>query len=123
MVREAESHAEEDKKRRESVEMRNTADQLAFSTEKLLDEHDAILSDDVKDPVKESLATLTEALKGTDNDEAVKAAMDDLNTKAAAMGQAVYAAAQQNQEASAPTEESDQADDVVDAEIVDDEKK
>ena len=132
MVREAESHAAEDKRRRESVEMRNTADGLAFSTEKLLDEHDAILAEDIKNPVKDAVATLKEALKGTDNDEEVKAAMDDLNQKAAAMGQAVYAAAQQRQSESAdaasqPASEGDNAgtndgDDVVDAEIVDDDK-
>ena len=127
MVREAESHAAEDKKRRETVEMRNTADSLAFSTEKLLDEHDAILTDDVKNPVKESLATLKEALKGTDNDDEVKAAMDDLNSKAAAMGQAVYAAAQAR-EAETPSGDagsqsgSPDGDDVVDAEIVDEDK-
>ncbi|MDR0285270.1 MAG: Hsp70 family protein, partial [Propionibacteriaceae bacterium] len=126
MVREAESHAAEDKKRRESVEMRNTADSLAFSTEKLLDEHDAILSDDIKTPVKEALDKLKEALKGTDNDDEVKAAMDDLNTKASAMGQAVYAAAQaREQEAAAQDSPAGPAagdDDVVDAEIVDEDK-
>ncbi|MCL2736860.1 MAG: molecular chaperone DnaK [Propionibacteriaceae bacterium] len=126
MVREAESHAAEDKRRRESVEMRNTADSLAFSTEKLLDEHDAILTDDVKNPVKEAVATLKEALKGTDNDEEVKAAMEDLNTKAAAMGQAVYAAAQARDEQATTEEGSAQSagadDDVVDAEIIDEDK-
>ncbi|MDR0847665.1 MAG: molecular chaperone DnaK [Propionibacteriaceae bacterium] len=123
MVREAESHAEEDKKRRESVELRNTADTLAFSTEKLLDEHDAILTDDVKNPVKEAVATLKEALKGTDNDEEVKTALDDLNTKAAAMGQAVYAAAQaRDAEQAASESTSAPEDDVVDAEIVDEDK-
>ncbi len=129
MVREAEANAAEDKRRRESVEMRNTADTLAFSTEKLLDENDAILTDEVKNPVKEAVAALKEALKGTDNDEAVKAAMDDLNQKASAMGQAVYAAAQAreaNQGAGESSGEgatgSEGADDVVDAEIVDDDK-
>ncbi len=77
----------------------------------------------------ESLAKLKEALAGDDND-AVKAAMDDLNTKASAMGQAMYAAAQAKQqadEAEAPTAGAEDAssspadDDVVDAEIVDDE--
>ncbi|MCL1922874.1 MAG: molecular chaperone DnaK [Propionibacteriaceae bacterium] len=124
MMAEAESHAEEDKKRRESVEMRNTADGLAFSTEKLLDEHDEILDDEVKNPVKEAVAALKEALEGTDNDDAVKAAMEDLNTKAAAMGQAVYAAAQAREAEEGASEgnessETSSDDDVVDAEIVD----
>jgi len=132
MVRDAEAHAAEDKRRHDSVELRNTADGLAFSTEKLLDEHDAILSDEVKTPVKDALAKLKEALKGTDNDDEVKAAMDDLNQKATAMGQAVYAAAQQRQ-ADQPGDAStgsaagstgpDDGDDVVDAEIVDDDNK
>jgi len=128
MVREAEANAAEDKKRRESVEMRNTADNLAFSTEKLLDEHDAILTDDVKIPVKDALTRLQEALKGTDNDDEVKAAMEDLNQKASAMGQAVYAAAQAR-DAEQPADggasdapSGNDGDDVVDAEIVDEDK-
>ncbi|GAA1390189.1 molecular chaperone DnaK [Luteococcus peritonei] len=133
MVKEAEAHAEEDKKRREAVEMRNEADALAFRTEKLLADNAENIGEDVKAPVQESLDKLKEALKGTDNDDEVKAAMDDLNQKASAMGQAMYAAAQAQQQAGqAPTEdapEGEQAsstssdDDVVDAEIVDEEKK
>lgn len=132
MMKDAEAHAEEDKKRRESVEMRNEADSLAFRTEKLLKDNEESIGDDVKAPVQEALDTLKEALKGTDNDEDVKAAMNDLNDKASAMGQAMYAAAQAAQGGSgddqAYTSEdapaSDDAagdDDVVDAEIVDDE--
>ena len=130
MVREAESHAEEDRKRRESVDMRNEGDALVFRTEKLLNENADSIGEEVKAPVAEAVDKLKEALKGEDND-AVKAAIDDLNTKAAAMGQAMYAAAQAKAEASQQqtsegesTEQSgDNAqDDVVDAEIVDDEE-
>jgi len=127
MVREAEAHAEEDHKRRAAVEMRNEADALAFRTEKLLAENAEMLTDDVKAPVTEALEKLKETLKGEDND-AVKAAMDDLNTKASAMGQAMYAAAQakQQQEAAAasgtPGQGTGSDDDVVEAEIVDDDK-
>ena len=129
MVREAESHAEEDRKRRESVDMRNEGDALVFRTEKLLNENADSIGEEVKAPVAEAVDKLKEALKGEDND-AVKAAIDDLNTKAAAMGQAMYAAAQAKAEASqqqaAEGESSSQSgdsaqDDVVDAEIVDDE--
>ena len=135
MVKEAETHAEEDRKRREAVEMRNDADALAFRTEKLLNDNEDSIPEDVKTPVVEALDKLKETLKGTDNDDEVKAAMDDLNTKASAMGQAVYAAqAAQQQAASEPTgdapegetTESTEApaeDDVVDAEIVDEDKK
>ncbi|MDR1807169.1 MAG: molecular chaperone DnaK [Propionibacteriaceae bacterium] len=128
MIKEAESRAEEDKKRRESVELRNEADALAFRTEKLLEEHDAILSDEIKTPVKEAVEKLKEALKGTDNDAEVKDAMEALNKTAATMGQAVYAAAQakQQEEAAAQSSAEDAPagadDDVVDAEIVDEDK-
>ncbi len=127
MVRDAEEYAEADRKRRESVEMRNEGDGLAFRTEKLLAEHDATLTDEQKAPVKEALATLTEALKGTENDDAVKAAIADLNEKVSAIGQAVYAAAQA-QQAAADGPAGDVTnpggdDDVVDAEIVDDDPK
>ncbi|MBB1496068.1 molecular chaperone DnaK [Propioniciclava sp. MC1595] len=131
MMKDAEAHAEEDKKRRESVEMRNEADSLAFRTEKLLKDNEESIGDDVKAPVQEALDTLKEALKGTDNDEDVKAAMNDLNDKASAMGQAMYAAAQAAQGGSgddqaytsedAPASDAAGDDDVVDAEIVDDE--
>ena len=122
MMRDAESHAEEDKARRESVELRNQADSFAFATEKTLKENDEQIPAEVKTPVEEALATLKSALTGTD-DEAVKKALDDLNEKSSAMGQAVYAAAQAaQQQASAPAAEPGSDDDVVEAEIVDDEK-
>lgn len=129
MVKDAEAHEEADRKRRESVEMRNEADGLAFRTEKLLDENADKIPENVKTPVTEALGTLKEALKGTDNDDAVKAAMDDLNQKASAMGQAVYQASQAEQQAAAqasqegPSDSFSADDDVVDAEIVDDEDK
>jgi molecular chaperone DnaK len=126
MVKEAEAHAEEDHQRRLAVEMRNEADALAFRTEKLLADNAETIPEDTKVPVVEALEVLKEALKTDDND-AVKAAMDDLNTKAGAMGQAMYAAAQakQQSEESQATGDSAQAadDDVVDAEIVDEDGK
>ncbi|HML52303.1 MAG TPA: molecular chaperone DnaK [Propionicimonas sp.] len=127
MVKDAEAHAEDDRKRRETVEMRNEADALAFRTEKLLADNAETLTEDVKAPVEEALTTLKEALAGDDND-AVKTAMDDVNTKAATMGQAVYAAAQAQQEAEASatgeaTGDAGSDDDVVDAEIVDEDGK
>ncbi len=130
MMKDAEAHAEEDRIRREAVEMRNEADGLAFRTEKLLKENEETIGDDVKAPVVEALDKLKEALKGTDNDDEVKSAMADLNEKASAMGQAMYAAAQAQQADSQAYTSEDSADaqsapagddDVVDAEIVDDE--
>jgi molecular chaperone DnaK len=132
MVKEAESHAEEDRKRREAVELRNEADNLVFRTEKLISENADKITDDVKAPVEEAIAEVKTALEGTD-DDAVKAAVEKLNTTSAALGQAMYAAAQASQSApSEAGEPSDSADtngqsgsadsadeDVVDAEIVD----
>ncbi|MGX8775759.1 molecular chaperone DnaK [Propionibacterium freudenreichii] len=122
MVKDAEAHAEEDKKRREAVEMRNQADSLAFRTEQLLADNAATIGDDVKAPVVEALDKLKEALKGTGNDDQVKALMEELNEKTSVMGQAVYAASQaQAQGPASPSEqETSSDDDVVDAEIVDD---
>ena len=132
MVKEAEAHAEEDRKRREAVELRNEADNLVFRTEKLISENSDKITDDVKAPVEEAIAEVKTALEGTD-DDAVKAAVEKLNTTSAALGQAMYAAAQASQsapsEAGSPSDnaegngssgETDSADeDVVDAEIVD----
>ena len=131
MVQEAEAHAEEDRKRREAVELRNDADNLVFRTEKLISENADKITDDVKAPVEEALAEVKTALEGTD-DDAVKSAVEKLNTTSAALGQAMYAAAQAAQqapsEAGAPSDSAETNgssstsadDDVVDAEIVDD---
>jgi molecular chaperone DnaK len=132
MVKEAESHAEEDRKRREAVELRNEADNLVFRTEKLLSENADKIGDDVKKPVEEAIAEVKSALEGEDN-ERVKAAVDKLNSTSAQLGQAMYAAAQaaQQQAPSEAGEPSDHAEsngastsdeDVVDAEIVDDDQ-
>jgi len=128
MVQEAEAHAEEDRKRREGVELRNEADNLVFRTEKLISENADKITDDVKTPVEEAIAEVKTALEGTD-DEAVKTAVDKLNTTSAALGQAMYAAAAAQQAPTEAGEPSDNAesngnsraaeDDVVDAEIVD----
>ena len=128
MVAEAEAHAEEDRQRREGVELRNEADNLVFRTEKLLSENEDKITDDVRTPVQDAIVEVKSALEGDDND-AVKAAVEKLNTTSAALGQAMYAAAQAAQTpsedgAGAPTDGPSAGtpadDDVVDAEIVDD---
>ncbi|MBO0812606.1 MAG: molecular chaperone DnaK [Microlunatus sp.] len=130
MVKEAEAHAEEDRKRREGVELRNEADNLVFRTEKLISENADKITDDTKKPVEEAIAEVKSALEGDDNDK-VKAAVEKLNTTSAALGQAMYAAAQQSQASEGASTDgqtsgdgagSTAEDDVVDAEIVDDEK-
>jgi molecular chaperone DnaK len=133
MVKEAEAHAEEDRKRREAVELRNEADNLVFRTEKLLSENADKINDDVKKPVEEAIAEVKSALEGEDDDR-VKAAVEKLNTTSAQLGQAMYAAAQAAQEqapseAGEPSEHAESngessasEEDVVDAEIVDDDQ-
>ena len=125
-VKDAEAHAEEDRKRREAVDTKNEGEALVFRTEKLLKDNADKIGEDTKGPVEESLKELKTALEG-DDIEAIKAGMEKLNTTSAAMGQAMYAAAQaqaaQDQSGAAEGGTSGSAgdDDVVDAEIVDDE--
>ncbi|MHA6623933.1 molecular chaperone DnaK [Pseudonocardia sichuanensis] len=126
MMREAEQHAEEDKKRREEAEVRNQAESLVYQTEKFVKENDEKLPSDVKDSVNSALGEAQSALKGTDTD-AIKAAMEKLATESQKMGSALYQ--QPGAEGAAPggdagqqQAQQDNADDVVDAEIVDEEK-
>jgi molecular chaperone DnaK len=130
MMREAEQHAEEDKKRREEAEVRNQAESLVYQTEKFVKENDEKLPSDVKDSVNGALGEAQTALKGTDTD-AIKAAMEKLATESQKMGSALYQ--QPGAEGAAGANPGDTgaaggqqagggADDVVDAEIVDEEK-
>lgn len=122
MVKEAEARAEEDKQRREAVELRNEAEAAVFRTEKLLSDNGEQLPEDVKTPVTEAVAKLKEALEADDT-EKIKAAMTELNEKASAMGQAMYAAAQAAAAQQANAEAPAAGEEVIDAEIVDDEDK
>ncbi|WP_136191920.1 molecular chaperone DnaK [Actinomyces procaprae] len=123
MVKEAEAHAEEDKKRREEAETRNMAEQQAYSIEKLLKENKDKLPQDVSAEVSAAVDELKKALEGTDI-EPVKAAQEKLNEVSQKIGQALYASEQAAQAADAgasQAQSSSEDDDVVDAEIVDDE--
>ena len=123
MVREAEEHAEEDKKRREAAEVRNNSEQLAYSIDKLIKENEDKLPDDVKTEVQADVDALKAALAG-DDDEAVKTAFDKLNESQTKLGEAIYAASQADAAGDASPEGAEpqaEDDDVVDAEIVDDE--
>ena len=121
MVADAEAHAEEDLRRREAAEVRNNADTLVYQTEKLLDEQADAVSDDEKQSIKSKLDDLRKALEGTDT-EAIKSATEALMTASQEFGQRLYEAAaaadRQADTASASTDATD--DDVVEAEIVDD---
>jgi molecular chaperone DnaK len=124
MMREAEQHAEEDRKRREEAEVRNQAETLVYQTEKFVKENDEKLPSDVKDAVNGALGEVQTALKGTDT-AAIKSAMEKLATESQRMGAALYQ--QPGAEGAAPgggagATDGQPADDVVDAEIVDEEK-
>jgi molecular chaperone DnaK len=125
MVKEAEAHAAEDHKRREEAEVRNTGEQLAYSTEKLLKEHDEKLPEDVKTEVKGAVDELKTALEGTDT-SVVKEKTEKLSSVAQKIGEAIYAAGAAESaaaESPAPDAGSPASDeDVVDAEIVDEEE-
>lgn len=128
MVKDAEQYAEEDRKRREAVETRNQAETLAHTTERFLAENGDKVGEDLRAEVQADVDALNEALKGDDT-EAIEAAAVKLGETSQKMGQAMYeAAAAEAAAASAGEADSagdggaaDEGDEVVDAEIVDDE--
>ncbi|HEY9493710.1 MAG TPA: molecular chaperone DnaK [Intrasporangium sp.] len=141
MVKDAEAHAEEDRQRREQAEVKNQAEQLVFSTETFLKESGEKVPADVKKPVDEALADLKGAVaEGSEASvEDIKAKIETLNTTSQAMGQAVYAAESASAASSGSAGAEDASagasadgsggsrgsagsdDDVVDAEVIDDE--
>ena len=117
MVREAEEHAEEDKKRREAAEARNNAEQLAYSVEKILKDNDEKLPEDVKSEVQADVDALKSALAG-DDDEAIQKASDTLAASQTKLGEALYQSGEEAPaEGEAPADDSDET--IVDAEVVD----
>ncbi|MET3962212.1 molecular chaperone DnaK [Marmoricola sp. OAE513] len=129
MVRDAEQYAEEDAKRREAVEVRNQADSLVYSTEKFVSENDDKLPEDVKTEVTADVDALKALLADENPDDAVadsiKAAITKLGESSQKMGAALYAANEGEGEG-APAEGAESADgddDVVDAEIVDEDEQ
>jgi molecular chaperone DnaK len=118
MVREAEEHAAEDKKRREEQEDRNTGEQLVYQIEKLIKDNDEKLPEDVKSDVQADVDALKTALAGDDID-AVKAAITKLSESQQKLGEAIYSAAQTEE---APAGENASNEDVVDAEVVDEDE-
>lgn len=118
MVKDAEEHAEQDKARREAAETRNQAETSAYSIEKLIKENGDKLPEDVKTEVQGDVDAVKAALEG-DDDDAVKAAFEKLQQSQTKLGEAIYASAQA-EAANAESAGSDD-DDVVDAEVIDDE--
>jgi molecular chaperone DnaK len=128
MVKDAEAHAEEDKKRKAAVEAKNHAEALVHSTEKALSEHGSKIGDADRTAIENAMADLKEALKGDDADT-IQQKTNTLAQASMKLGEAMYKQQQEAQEAapgapgSAAGEKKDE--DVVDAEFteVDDDKK
>jgi molecular chaperone DnaK len=128
MIRDAEQYADEDRKRKEAVELRNQADSAVYSTEKFLSENADKIPSDVKSEVEADIAEAKKALEGDDTD-AISAAAAKLATSSQKMGAAMYENASAEGAAAGPdaasagsagsTGTSDTDEDVVDAEIVD----
>jgi molecular chaperone DnaK len=126
MIKDAEQYAEEDRRRKEAVETRNQADGVVYATEKFLSENGDKVPDDVKTEVQADVDALKQALESTEDDaehgDAIKAALDKLNESSQKMGAAMYAAGEADAAAAGgSTGTGDTDEDVVDAEIVDDE--
>ena len=123
MVKDAEAHADEDKKRREEQEVRNSAESMVYQTRKFLEENEEKVTEETKTKVTEASDAVDEALKG-DDIEAVKDSVEKLSAESQEMGKSIYEAEAENAEGAEGAEgaASGSADeDVVDAEVVDDE--
>ncbi|MQS16877.1 molecular chaperone DnaK [Streptomyces kaniharaensis] len=123
MVHEAEQHAEEDRQRKEAAETRNTAEQLVYSTEAFLRDNQDKVPGDVRGEVETAVAELKEKLKGEDG-AAIREASDRLARVSQKLGQAIYGQASAGGDGTGPSGGPGAAADeeVVDAEIVDDER-
>ena len=119
MMRDAEAHADEDRQRREEVEIRNTGESLVYSTEKFIKENEDKLPEDTRGEVESALAELKTTLEGNDMD-AIKAATEKAATASQALGAAMYAQNASAGSAEEPEFVDDEA--VVDAEIVDEDE-
>ncbi|AKV59602.1 molecular chaperone DnaK [Corynebacterium riegelii] len=118
MIKDAETHADEDKKRREEQETRNNAETAAYQTRKFMDENTDKLPEDIRTRVAEAADAVDEALKGDDLD-AIKSAVEKLNTESQELGKALYEA-EANAGATAGEAGANADDNVVDAEVVED---
>jgi molecular chaperone DnaK len=120
MMKEAEQYAEDDKKRRDEVEVKNQGEGLVYQTERFLAENGDKVSEEARTEVEEKLGALRAVVGGTDI-AAIRTAVDELAKASSAMGSALYADQAAAGGTSAGAADSG-AEDVVDAEIVDDEK-
>jgi molecular chaperone DnaK len=121
MVRDAEAHAEEDRRRREEAEVRNNADSLVYQTEKVLREHGDKITGSEKDAVDSALSELKSAIEG-DDIERIRRSTEALMTASQSFSQKLYESAAQDTGAAAGSTSAPNDDDVVDAEIVDEDR-
>ncbi len=122
MVKDAEAHAEEDKKRREEQEVRNSAESMVYQTRSFVEENKEKVSEDLQNKVEDAAKAVDEALKG-DDIEAIKDAVEKLSSESQEMGKAIYEAeaAKEGQSGDAEGASGKADDNVVDAEVVDEE--
>ncbi len=122
MISDAEAHAEEDRQRREQIELRNQADTLVYTTDKTLKEHGEKVDEATRARIEEALGDLKKALEDDDSD-AIRSAMEEVGSRSQELAQAIYAASQEQttDAGTAGTAEDVTAsdDEVVDAEIID----
>jgi molecular chaperone DnaK len=121
MVRDAEAHAEDDRKRKEEAEVRNNADSLVYQTEKVLKEHGDKITGAEKEAVESGLQSLKTALE-SDDLASIKTATETLMSASQTFSQKLYESAAADQNAGAAGASAPNDDDVIDAEIVDDDK-
>jgi molecular chaperone DnaK len=124
MIKDAEAHAEEDRKRREEADVRNQAESLVYQTEKFVSEQRSAeggskVPEETLGKVEAAVTEAKSALEGTDI-SAIKAAMEKLGVESQALGQAIYEATQAEQSADGADRPAD--DNVVDAEVVDEDE-
>ena len=122
MVKDAESHAEEDRQRREAAEARNNADSLVYQVEKLLNDQAEQVASEDKEEVERVLTTLKEALEDENEDlDAIRSATEALTGASQALSQKLYEASAQSA-GDATASDTDTGEDVVDAEIIDEDQ-
>jgi molecular chaperone DnaK len=123
MIKDAEAHAEEDRKRKEEAEVRNNADGLVYQTEKMIKDQAENINDDEKSTLEAKITDVKTALEGTDM-EAIKDATESLMSASQEFGQRLYEQAASDQAAAGDAEgDASSDDDVVDAEILDDDEQ
>ncbi|MDA9670201.1 molecular chaperone DnaK [Candidatus Pelagibacter sp.] len=119
MVKDAEANKEEDKKKRESVDVRNQADTLIHSTDKNLKEHESKITDAEKKAIEDASSSLKESLKGTDNED-IKKKTETLVQASMKLGEAIYKSQEKKPDTSNDTDKNDEGkkdDNVVDADF------